>query len=341
MSIPKVSFIVPIYHIGEALLGKCLESLLNQTMEEIEILLVDDGSTEADARTCDLYVQKDSRVRVFHKKNEGVSVARNHGIEHARGKYVVFVDPDDTVDHRLAELCYECCMEHKAELILYKSSFNLDRSKPHNTRKVERIPQDEYALISTKVISMKDEAYDYGSCWGKMIDREFLLHHHLYFVPGVKKAQDRIFMFDCYQKVKHAYKLDYVGYIYYDENLQSICHRYNPNIISILENTAGEFHRHIKPYNREDYIRAEYIMSIRFLYEYLQLYILHKENTKGIREKRKDILALAGKGRYAKSLRMVKLRDIPMKCAVVCLFFRFRLYLLLTLFGSLYLNKKG
>ena len=90
----KVSFIIPVYKV-EKYLPQCVESILNQTYKNIEVLLVDDCSPDGCPALCDEYANKDSRVTVFHKLNGGLSDARNYGLEHAKGDYVVFMDSDD------------------------------------------------------------------------------------------------------------------------------------------------------------------------------------------------------------------------------------------------------
>ncbi|WP_288737929.1 glycosyltransferase [uncultured Parabacteroides sp.] len=97
MNNPLVSIIIPVYNV-ENFLTRCLNSILVQTYENIEVLLVDDGSTDSSGEICDKFVTVDSRIIVFHKKNGGVSTARNLGIEHAKGDYICFVDSDDTVE---------------------------------------------------------------------------------------------------------------------------------------------------------------------------------------------------------------------------------------------------
>lgn len=91
---PKVSVIVPIYNV-EKYLDRCMESLLNQTLKDIEIIMVDDGSPDNCPQMCDEYAKKDRRIKVVHKKNGGLSDARNAGLKVATGEYVAFVDSDD------------------------------------------------------------------------------------------------------------------------------------------------------------------------------------------------------------------------------------------------------
>ena len=93
----KLSVVIPVYNI-EDYIGKCLDSVLEQTYQNYEVIIVDDGSTDGTAGVCDEYAQKDERIRVIHKKNEGVSVARNTGIDIATGEYFLFFDGDDFME---------------------------------------------------------------------------------------------------------------------------------------------------------------------------------------------------------------------------------------------------
>jgi glycosyltransferase involved in cell wall biosynthesis len=99
---PTISVIVPIYNV-EQYLCKCLDSILNQTFTDFELLLIDDGSPDKSGQICDEYAQKDSRIRVFHKENGGVSSARNFGLDNAQGKWIAFIDSDDWVDNTYLE----------------------------------------------------------------------------------------------------------------------------------------------------------------------------------------------------------------------------------------------
>lgn len=110
-----ISVIVPIYN-TEKYLVECVESIRKQTYSNIEIILVDDGSTDASIEICDEFAEKDSRVRVFHKENEGVAVARNFGIQQSNGQYVVIVDSDDVAVDKMIEVLYTQIKENDADI---------------------------------------------------------------------------------------------------------------------------------------------------------------------------------------------------------------------------------
>lgn len=103
MKTPKISVIIPVYNV-ETYLSKCIESVLHQTYSDFELLLIDDGSTDNSGSICDMYKEKDNRIRVFHKKNEGVSKARNLALDNASGEFVIFVDSDDWIEPSTFEL---------------------------------------------------------------------------------------------------------------------------------------------------------------------------------------------------------------------------------------------
>lgn len=113
---PKVSIIVPVYNV-ELYLNRCVDSLLNQTLREIEIILVDDGSPDGCPEICDDYAKKDSRVKVIHKQNGGLGYARNSGMAIAIGEFIAFVDSDDYVDHAMYETLYNKALSANADVV--------------------------------------------------------------------------------------------------------------------------------------------------------------------------------------------------------------------------------
>ena len=111
----KISVIVPIYKV-ENYLNRCVESIRKQTYRNLEIILVDDGSPDACGEMCDRYAQEDSRIRVIHKENGGLSDARNAGIEVAAGEYIAFIDSDDWIDDKMYEVLYHTLLKYDADI---------------------------------------------------------------------------------------------------------------------------------------------------------------------------------------------------------------------------------
>ena len=113
--LPKVSIIVPIYKV-EKYLNRCIDSILNQTYKNIEVILVDDGSPDRCGAICDNYSKIDKRIKVIHKKNEGLAEARNAGIKIATGEYISFVDSDDFINKNMYKVLYENAIKYDADI---------------------------------------------------------------------------------------------------------------------------------------------------------------------------------------------------------------------------------
>ena len=103
---PKISVIIPVYN-AEKTLHRCIDSILAQTFSDFEVLLIDDGSKDKSGEICDEYARKDSRIKVCHKENGGVSSARNTGLSKAMGEYVIHCDADDFIEPEMLDLCIE------------------------------------------------------------------------------------------------------------------------------------------------------------------------------------------------------------------------------------------
>lgn len=144
----KYSIIVPVYNVKEYL-RECIESLVNQTYEVYEIILVDDGSTDESGSICDSYAKNNSLVKVYHKINGGLSDARNYGVSKATGDYMIFVDSDDYIDRNTLQTYYEACIENSYPDLL--------------------IDQSNYAFCDGKITS--DNYYDY-KIFGKKNGKE-------------------------------------------------------------------------------------------------------------------------------------------------------------------------
>lgn len=114
-ALPLISIIVPVYNVKDYV-EKCLDSICGQTYKNLEIVVVDDGSTDGSGEICDTYAQKDPRVKVIHRENRGVSAVRNEGLDIALGEYIGFVDGDDWIDSDMYEFLYELLIVNEADI---------------------------------------------------------------------------------------------------------------------------------------------------------------------------------------------------------------------------------
>jgi glycosyltransferase involved in cell wall biosynthesis len=178
-----VTVIVPIYNVEEYL-NRCVDSIVNQTYKNLEIILVDDGSPDNCPVMCDEWAKKDSRIRVIHKENAGLGMARNTGIENASGEYICFFDSDDYVDISIIEKCVLSAQAHNSDAIIY------GRCEVYDDGRIEKkdIRSPKEVFTSTEVAGELLPAmftYDMGfgvSAWGKMFSLKTIRESSLKFV---------------------------------------------------------------------------------------------------------------------------------------------------------------
>lgn len=198
--------IVPVFNV-ENLLARCIESVLEQEYTDYELLLVDDGSTDNSGRICDEYAGKDHRVKVFHQKNSGVSAARNTGLEHASGEYIVFVDSDDRVGPRyLLDFC-TCDADYVCHgLTTYHE----------NGTEVSRMELQETHLTASKdnVLKLLKQNYLRFIC-AKRFKREIIEQHKIRFAVNINYAEDTLFILDYLDHAKKISLFPPNNYLYY------------------------------------------------------------------------------------------------------------------------------
>ena len=216
MSTPKVSVILPIYNV-EKYLERCMNTILNQTLEDIEIILVDDGSPDNCPALCDKYAESDPRIKVIHKKNAGLGMARNTGLENATGEYVGFVDSDDYVDLDMFEVLYNAAKKYDAELVMTGCRFvggNMFNQSGESIEKQyfnEETPfkeNDIKTLLLGVAGALPHEPDDsrYGvSVWKNIFKRSVIEENNVRFLSErVILSEDALFMMDYIHYIKSA-----------------------------------------------------------------------------------------------------------------------------------------
>ena len=183
-----ISVIVPVYNVKEYL-SKCLETIINQTYNKLEIILIDDGSNDGSGKICDVYEKKDSRIKVIHKVNGGLSSARNDGIATANGAYIIFIDSDDYIEKTMIMDLYESAIKNNSDIVCCGKYIH----KNGNVRKVNSGPEfsigKDEALRKMLLYDDIDNHQDYFWVYieGKMNDtmvqdEQIIESHHDTFV---------------------------------------------------------------------------------------------------------------------------------------------------------------
>lgn len=210
-----ISVIVPVYN-AEKYIYRCIDSILLQSFHDFEILLIDDGSTDNSGKICDEYALKDSRIKVFHKKNGGVSSARQFGIEKASGEYTIHIDSDDWIDADMLNDLYNTAKLENADMVIC-DYFQID-SKGTKYCKQQPSSLDPYKVIFELFQQL------HGSCWNKLIKSVCYNEHGIKFPTGVNILEDKVFIIQsCYFMQKIAYLNK--AYYHYDRcNESSLTH---------------------------------------------------------------------------------------------------------------------
>lgn len=252
--IMKISLIVPIYKV-EKYLNKCIESLLNQTHKDLEIILVNDGSPDHCPQMCDEWAKKDHRIKVIHKINGGVSSARNVGLDVATGEYIQFVDSDDFLELNACERLLNEITTRHADLVTCNMrliNFNL---KQPNLQDFHTDNQVEYLKTLYKV-------HLFNSPVNKIYKKELIKTK---FIEGQKYSED--FLFNC-EYIKNCQCLSYINDSLYnyvatpDSSVNSYSALCFPNQCRVIDYIEFQ----LKPYfsNQEDffnYLKAEFLLS--------------------------------------------------------------------------------
>ena len=286
---PKVSIIVPMYGV-EQYIEKCIESLLNQTLQEIEIILVNDGSPDRSGEIADEYEKKDSRIKVVHQKNAGLGPARNSGIRVATGEYIGFVDSDDWANYEMFARLYEAAVKNNADIVV---SGHCDVTNGVIT-KTKRHPLAGQTINSSmNIMEIRKNLYGHKlndnvveafpmSVWIVIYRREFLLEYKLEFQEIL--SEDIIFNLSAYKYAKIITFTGDTDYCYRKDEQPSITQTFSEkkllrykDFLTVLANMA-------RKENDEDCV----IRAKRTAIDYCRLYVGIVRKSNDSFKKKKD-----------------------------------------------------
>lgn len=281
-----VSIIVPVYNV-EKYLEQCINSLINQTYEEIEILLINDGSKDNSGKICDEYKKKDKRIKVFHKENEGLGLTRNFGIERAKGKYMVFVDSDDYLPTTAIETLMSYSKEYDTVIGGYTKVTNEGKELF-----VEKYQKEEFTNenVLNKLLprllgslpNIKDSIFT--TVCAKLYSAKIINDHNIRFKSEREfQSEDLGFQFDYFRYSKYACVIN--ANIYY--------YRYNPSSLTTIYK-KNRFEETLKVY---EYINkmikllelpeSAYLRNKKMLFVQIRA-TLSQENKKTSKKSKKD-----------------------------------------------------
>lgn len=225
---PDVSIIIPVYN-DERFLPDCLNSARNQTHKNIEIIIVDDGSTDASAKLCDLASKADPRVKVIHKENGGLSSARNAGLEIAEGKYIAFLDSDDCMDPAFAETALSACERNNADMVILKMAF----FREDDTRLIAEGDTDEEKILSREE-AIEESLYQkrFSCCAPGVLYKRSTIGDIRF--PLGRISEDLAVFHLFLDNAEKIVWVDTTGY-FYRQRAKSIMHTFNARRLDALE----------------------------------------------------------------------------------------------------------
>lgn len=290
----KVSIIIPVYNVGNYL-RFCLNTVLEQTFTDFEVILVDDGSTDSSGIICDEYATKDKRIRVFHKENGGVSSARNLALDRIQGEWVYFCDADDMLFENSLEILYEnvsegidsvCCgyvkISESNDLLSY------DRSK------YSEIVDSSDALIDFyhPLFSKEDNVY----LWNRLLRSSIISCNKLRFHGDFAIKEDGLFLVQYLCRCKGKHKYSSIPVYKYRKNLASVMNTYGQNLNSKTASGlyAGiECSKEIQRYSDNASLikLSREFVARRFLYLLFKSLVTRKINIKEVGQVTKKILS--------------------------------------------------
>lgn len=319
---PKVSVIVPVYKV-EKYINQCVDSLVNQTLKDIEIILVDDGSPDNCGKICDEYASRDNRVKVIHKTNEGVSAARNDGIKYATSNYVMFVDSDDWCELNMCEVAYNNIVETNSDIAIFNHYNNYENYEKENTNIPERLDLDSHEEIEKlqmtifhcnfiRLLDSNSKYYlDLGAPWSKIFKRTFLIDNNLYFDKSLKGIFDDVFF--CLYSLEKAKKvITRNNTLYHWRRLENtLSNSFKKDNLEKYSKITSECEKFVKVNNKNKFFyRAYYARIILNILKLLKFYYCNDLNDEDIKKRRKMLKDTLNSEPYKSAIKYVKYSDL-------------------------------
>lgn len=203
----KVSVVIPVYN-TEKYVRQAVESVMYQSLKELEIIIINDGSTDGSLSAVEKLSNTDQRIQIYSQANQGLSIARNVGISHAHGEYIYFMDSDDLLEEDALELCYHKCKENQLDFVFFDALIffenDIENTPALNYKHTEKLENKIYTGKESLKIQLQNKEYTPSVCL-HFIHRNMIEKHHLLFYPRIVH-EDQLFTTLLYlQSTKTAY----------------------------------------------------------------------------------------------------------------------------------------
>lgn len=267
----KVSVIIPVYNV-EKYLDRCVQSVLNQTLKEIEIILIDDGSTDSSLTICNKYAEKDSRVQVYSNKNIGQGLERNFGIKKAIGKYIAFLDSDDQYKEDALKKLYQKAIENDADIVSggYADVYSEKIIKEHFLKNeiLDNEKKIKMAMLDMISYEKKDGYFGCIAVWDSIFKRELIVDKNIEFLSEREiYSEDLFFKLTAMFYSKKIILCSDIIYLY-QVNENSFTNKINiavlDRIVNLYENINVKFDNILNEYGLEKRNINRVFFTLRF-----------------------------------------------------------------------------
>ena len=343
MTQPKVSIIVPVYNV-EKYLERCINSLKNQSLEDIEIILVDDSSTDSSPQICDKAAAEDARIKVIHKVNEGAGKARNAALLVATGEYIGFADSDDFVEPEMFQTLYDRAKKHGSDLVMSGVLFvdgNMFSEEGECIRKTyfdkdtHFETEDELKKLRMGIVGALPEDADdskYGmSIWKNLFRHEVIKQNNIIFESEREKlSEDALFMIDYISCIKKATGIN-ESFYNYCRNEESISKSYKKDrfekSLVFVDEVEKRLNRDIEPEEYQIYIHRFWQAMCRVLCSQEIMYAT--DNNMKFTELKKRLKVVCTHPLTVRALKSYPIGKLPAKQRVFAYGVKYKLYFLL------------
>lgn len=286
----KITIIVPVYNV-EKYLGEAIESAIQQTYQNLEIILIDDGSKDSSGQICDSYAKKDNRIKVFHQENKGLSGARNTGLKNATGKYIMFLDSDDKFTLNACQTMYDFIEKTHADYAI-GDYINMDEDGT-----LWENPVFKKNIYHEFKLSIKDYEQSFyimnSGVWNKIFRKSFLDSLAIQFVERIP-AEDAVFTTYCFIKSKNVYYIPEIVYEYRQRYSDSISNSCSKKYFEGINKAYHIIYDNFKENDEMGFYRYFYAKSMNYiLYKFIDSDKLTKEERIDVLEEMKWFYTLS------------------------------------------------
>lgn len=254
----KYSIIIPVYNVEVTQFNQCINSILKQPYKDYEVLVIDDGSNADLSSEYVRITEGVPQVHIIHQKNMGVSVARNNGIDHAKGEWIIFIDADDWVEDDFFSILNDNINDN-IDILIYNAYLDINNKKIKNyfwDYPNEFHCENKYLLqiqaISSRTIDRKKPQYNtVGVPWGKCYNANLLKNNNIRFIQGLKINEDMLFNLYAIEVAKNIKYIDRFLYNYRKSD-KSVTGKFRPDDINIHKRIIEEFNKFYHEYRKYD-----------------------------------------------------------------------------------------